>query len=78
MKHEQYEKFRKISGGACILIIDEVSSLIVENLAVINYHLQQLYNNKKDFGGITVLLVGDFSQLPAIGNSLPSAALQIS
>ncbi len=49
-----------------VLIIDEISMLDAVRLNDINNILQTIHNNKKPFGGIQVVLVGDFFQLPPV------------
>lgn len=50
------------------LIIDEISMMDDELFILINNLLQRIKNNDKIFGGIQVILVGDFFQLPPITN----------
>ena len=67
-----------------ILIIDEISMVRPDMLDVIDLILKDVKHNKKPFGGIQTILVGDLYQLPPIvktdlkkilmelyGNSLP-------
>lgn len=50
------------------IIIDEVGMLRADYLDLINYKLQQVKGNKKLFGGVQMVLVGDFLQLePIVG-----------
>lgn len=55
-------------GGTGIkrIIIDEVGMLRADYLDLINHRLQQARYNKLPFGGIQVVLVGDFYQLEPI------------
>lgn len=48
------------------LIIDEVSMLDAVNIEDINNVLQVIHKNKEPFGGIQVVFVGDFFQLPPV------------
>ncbi len=50
------------------LIIDEISMMDDELFILINNLFQRINNNNKVFGGIQVILVGDFYQLPPISN----------
>jgi hypothetical protein len=50
-----------------MVLIDEVSTLSPVLFNHINWALQQVYQNIKPFGGIAVVLVGDFYQLPPSG-----------
>ncbi len=54
-----------------ILIIDEVSMISKDLFAYINWRFQQIKGSKKPFGGISVLAVGDFYQLPPLGKAKP-------
>ena len=49
-----------------LLIIDEVSMMTAELLDKLNEIGQKLRGHKKPFGGIQLLLVGDFFQLPPV------------
>ena len=57
--------FRRV-GRAKILIIDEVSMLHAETLAMIDAVCRAIKNTSQPFGGLQVILVGDFFQLPPI------------
>jgi len=48
------------------LIIDEISMMDEELFILINQLLIKIKNNQKPFGGIQMILVGDFYQLPPI------------
>ena len=52
-----------------LLIIDEVSMMTAELLDKLNEIGKKVRSNKKPFGGIQVLLVGDFFQLPPVNKS---------
>ncbi len=54
-----------------ILIIDEVSMISKDLFAYVNWRFQQIKGSKKPFGGISVLAVGDFHQLPPLGKAKP-------
>lgn len=49
-----------------VLIIDEVSMLSPDFFDKMDYLLQKLRDNTKPFGGITLILVGDFCQLSPV------------
>lgn len=51
---------------AKILIIDEVSMLLPEMLAMVDAVCREIKRRPEPFGGIQVVLVGDFFQLPPI------------
>lgn len=52
-----------------LLIIDEVSMMTAELLDKLNEIGKKIRSNKKPFGGIQLLLVGDFFQLPPVNKS---------
>jgi len=49
-----------------VLIIDEISMMDVELFELIDNLLKRIKNNNKPFGGIQLILIGDFYQLPPI------------
>lgn len=49
-----------------LIIIDEISMVSSKTLFYINQRLQQIFNSNEFFGGKSVLLVGDLSQLPPV------------
>lgn len=52
-----------------LLIIDEISMMTAELLDKLNEIAKKVRSNKKPFGGIQVVLVGDFFQLPPVNKS---------
>ena len=52
-----------------LLIIDEISMMTAELLDKLNEIGKKVRSNKKPFGGIQILLVGDFFQLPPVNKS---------
>ena len=65
------DEVRATLSNAEILIIDEISMVSKELFAYVHWRLQQIKGNKKPFGGMSVLAVGDFYQLPPIGKAKP-------
>lgn len=67
------EKISKISyvkkrvEKARVLIIDEISMLEAKTFDLVNLVCQQIRQSKESFGGLQVVVVGDFFQLPPIG-----------
>ena len=53
-------------GSTRILIIDEVSMLSAETLSMVDAVCRELRRTEEPFGGLQVILVGDFFQLPPI------------
>ena len=47
-----------------LLVIDEISNVDPTTFFILNIRLQQVMKNQLPFGGINVLVVGDFMQLP--------------
>jgi hypothetical protein len=62
-----------------VFVIDEISYISPELLGQIDKRLQQIMGVEMDFGGLVVLLMGDFYQLPPVGNSytLYAAAVKL-
>lgn len=52
-----------------VLVIDEVSMLDARVLEMVDDVLRAVRQNRAPFGGVQVVLVGDFFQLPPIGKS---------
>lgn len=52
--------------GACVLIIDEISMLSKETFAMVDAVCRKIRGDARPFGGLQVVLVGDFFQLPPI------------
>ena len=63
-KAEVRERIKKTQ----ILIIDEVSMLSAKRLDLINQVCQRIRKNKEPFGGLQVILSGDFFQLPPVSH----------
>lgn len=60
--HWVVEKIKRVKT----LVIDEISMLDAVTLNDVNNILMAVHNNSKPFGGIQVILVGDFFQLPPV------------
>ena len=60
--------FHRIAKCEC-LVIDEISMLPGRVLDYLNFHFQQIRGNKLPFGGIQLIVVGDFLQLPPVAKN---------
>lgn len=60
------ERLSKRALKTQILIIDEISMLDAQTLSAIDSSLKALRRNEEPFGGMQVIFVGDFFQLPPI------------
>uniref|UniRef100_A0A671TM37 ATP-dependent DNA helicase n=2 Tax=Sparus aurata TaxID=8175 RepID=A0A671TM37_SPAAU len=65
------DEVRATLANAEILIIDEISMVSKELFAYVHWRFQQIRGNRKPFGGMSVLAVGDFYQLPPLGKAKP-------
>jgi ATP-dependent exoDNAse (exonuclease V) alpha subunit len=65
-KISQTERIVRHVRGTNILIIDEVSMLSGDTLSMVDAVLCEIRGSEKAFGGMQVILVGDFFQLPPI------------
>ena len=72
-----YDILNALGGNSmCIFIIDEASCLDPTTLAIVHIRLQQVFNcTTKPFGGKSLILVGDFNQLPNPDDFLPECLL---
>lgn len=58
--------YRAAVNNTHILIIDEISMLHDYQLSAVDFIIRRVRNNDKPFGGLQVVLCGDFFQLPPI------------
>ncbi len=68
MSADELNTFRTKYRNLSIVIIDEISMVGNNMLTFINDRLQQLTGRKQDFGGISIIAVGDLYQLPPVGD----------
>ncbi|KAI4881835.1 hypothetical protein NFI96_007838, partial [Prochilodus magdalenae] len=61
------DELRVILSHVQILVIDEISMVSKELFTYVDWRLQQIKGRKTPFGGVSVLAVGDFFQLPPVG-----------
>lgn len=59
-------KIRRQIKKARLLAIDEISMISAETFNLINQVLQIIRNNELPFGGIQIVVLGDFFQLPPV------------
>lgn len=57
-----------------VLIIDEVSMLSGSVLSMVDRVMQEVRHSKRSFGGVQVVLVGDFFQLPPVSKQREGAS----
>lgn len=62
----QTEKLVKRMQKTHVLIIDEVSMLSAQTLTMVNKAIQAIVQTHEPFGGMQVVLCGDFFQLPPV------------
>lgn len=74
----QKEKVVKRVRSAKVLIIDEISMLSSQTLDSVDTVLRVLRNSDEAFGGLQVIFVGDFFQLPPIVKAQQSDTMEIS
>ncbi len=68
--------FTKSARGLSRLIVDEVSMLRADVLDAMDAHLRAARKSIKPFGGVQMLLVGDFYQLPPVVRGEEGALLE--
>ena len=66
LKGPELQKFQLKYKHLKVLIVDEVSMIGRLTFDDLNKFLRQIKNNDSDFGGISVLLIGDLFQLPPV------------
>lgn len=68
MTADELNSFRTKYRNLSVVIKDEISMVGNNMLTFINDRLQQLTGRKQDFGGISIIAVGDLYQLPPVGD----------
>ncbi len=59
------EIFKSLGGNQLkMVMVDEVSMLSALFLVLLDIRLRSMYKSDQTFGGISILLIGDFIQLP--------------
>jgi hypothetical protein len=59
---------RRIKKAECI-VIDEISMLPGETFNYLNFHFQEIRQDTRPFGGVQLVAVGDFLQLPPVSRT---------
>src|SRR3989338_7392496 len=67
------ERTAKRLAHAKALVIDEISMLDARTFGMVDQVLRAVRRNREPFGGVQVVLVGDFFQLPPIGRKVEQA-----
>jgi len=62
---EHFAKYRN-NPSQCYIVIDEMSQLSHESIYWIHSRAKQAFNSYEDFGGMSIILVGDYGQLPPV------------
>ena len=65
-KKAKIETVGKNLGDATLLILDELSMMGSKKLLEVDKTLQKVKKTSAPFGGLDVIVVGDFAQLPAV------------
>ena len=65
-KITQNERVVRRVRNTCVLIIDEVSMLSATTLGMVDRVCREIRHKDAPFGGLQVVLVGDFFQLPPV------------
>ena len=60
-----------------VLLIDEISMIGKETFDNLNRNLQLIKNSNLDFGGVSILLIGGFFQLPPVKQKVIFSSLRI-
>lgn len=62
----QKEYLHRNMNDPAVLVIDEISMLSAQTLDMINRVVQEVRGNREPFGGLQVVMCGDFFQLPPV------------
>lgn len=66
---QQKERLHKNIIKAKVLIIDEISMLSANTIDMVDRVVQMIRRDGRPFGGLQVIFVGDFFQLPPVMSS---------
>ena len=79
-KTENLDDFKRMYDVRRIscFVIDEISTTMAYILANVHQRLMEATGVRKLFGGVAVLLVGDYDQMPpAVGESIPATIMKL-
>ena len=62
MRHDIMKRLGGQTAGKIVLVIDEISGLTYDVFGTVEHSLRVLFDSEEPFGGINVVLVGDFDQ----------------
>jgi len=62
------ERISRLLANAKLLVVDEISMVKCTLLAQVNSVLRSIKKSEVDFGGMHVVFLGDFAQMPPIGH----------
>lgn len=65
------ERVARRVRNAAVLIIDEISMLSANTLSLVDAVCREIRGDQRAFGGMQVVFVGDFFQLPPVSRSKP-------
>lgn len=68
---QQKEHIHKSINKAKVLIIDEISMLSANTIDMVDQVCQMMRRDGRAFGGLQVVLIGDFFQLPPVMGAMP-------
>ena len=66
IKHGELQRLQNKYKCLKVIITDEISMINDQVLAMLDKRLQVIFENDSDFGGISILAVGDLLQLPPV------------
>ena len=76
-KLDDFKRMYDVRKISCF-VIDEISTTMAYILANVHQRLMEATGVKKLFGGVAMLLVGDYDQMPpAVGESIPATVMKL-
>ena len=77
LNHDTLNVLRNTLHGLKLLVVDESSMLSSLTLMYVHLRLTEIMSSDEIFGGISVVLFGDFLQLPPVKGNQPFRALSL-